>query len=1246
MNFLYQQRMTILKWKISSQLRNRSFHLFASSIVLVVGLVVPGTIFGQVPAEETVKQFKHAENLEVTLWASEPMLSNPTNMDIDSRGRIWVTEGLNYRLFNIKNFKRVPKADAIKILEDTNKDGKADKVTIFAENLFPVPMGIAIEEIYNEKGEQTGTRVYVGNAPNLLVLEDTDGDDRADKKYNLLSGFGAVDSDHGLHGMFLAMDGKLYFTHGDGKYGEPNQYKKKKDLSLVYDITDQSGRRIIHKDRGSTLRVNLDGSHLEILGIRFRNNYEVCVDSFGRVFVSDNDDDGNRGSRMVWVMRGGNYGYQIPESNHHWAEDLPGYVPKIAGTGNGSPAGILIYEGDLFGEEVKGSVLQIDARTRQINLHPITRTGAGVRTEYKILLTGDDSWYRPIDASVGPDGAIYIIDWYDAGVGGNRFADQTTGRIYRFAPKGTSPKFQPADFKNVHGLIKGIQSPVTATRFAARQQLVKRQPESFEAVKQLYLTGSPQLKGRALQILYSMGEQGKNVLRQALQNPDPSIRELSLQLLSRNLITNQFSRNKETPQINQSLLKELIKLKNDTDAGVKRELLLALQNVPTSYIRRELINLALAWDGQDRYYLEAILLAVKKRSNGIKKEILDLATDRALKYPEQLNRDLALPPYFPTATNDGFLRPDDQLPTGNPASIVIGLAWGLEWEGSIDHLEQLLNASDSPAILKGVELAASRLPAQQAGIFFAKQFMKEKEVLRKKELLGILGSKFKDSKEQAFENSLISQIIESSLKTDELQSTAVRVIGKIRTSRYTNQLMEFVSDESVSPAVRASAIYALGRLKHQPLSGPVKNIIDQTLETNQVTPLVKAAIQAYANLNADKSITLMKSILEDPEHGLAMKREALRVLASSKNGGLELLKMAKGDLIPKPLYVELVSLTHNHPDQNIRRVAREEIPLPPSANGKPLPPVAELLSRTGNPRRGEEIFFRENVQGKQAPQCSLCHRVQGRGNSIGPDLSTIGVKFGKGELLESILNPSGAISYNFQTEIFQMEDGRTFYGLIASETTSQVILKTAQKEQLVLEKSEIEERQPGSISIMPEGLAQTTTEQELIDLLAFMTTLRKPTISILNYSLANQTENISNEDEIISSAFSKHAQTSPGKKAPKLSWQNLTAGKAGKLIIEKTIHSSKPQDLFVMFTVSSSIEQPAKIVFESGMKLKVWTGKTNGILPTRTASNKSSYIEVDLKKGTNPFLIRLGPTSPTDSLSTSVVSEVAVQIKQ
>ena len=321
---------------------------------------VPGSVLAQVSPEESAAKLKPAEGLEATLWASEPMLVNPTNIDIDSRGRVWVTEGLNYRLTRGGNarFHRVDDSDKIKILEDTDGDGKADKMTVFADRIFPVPMGIAVEEHWSKDGKYTGCRVFIGNSPDLLVLEDTDGDDKADKRYPLLTGFGGVDSDHGVHGMVLGLDGKLYFTHGDGCC---SVQKDNSERQQNFDVIDKSGRHVSSDQLANTLRVNRDGTQFEVICDRQRNNYETCLNSFGNIFTSDNDDDGNRGCRVIWAMDGGHYGYHTPGIPRHWGEDVPGNVPKLVGTGNGSPCG---HHG-LRGRSPAQGVLRRRARGRR-----------------------------------------------------------------------------------------------------------------------------------------------------------------------------------------------------------------------------------------------------------------------------------------------------------------------------------------------------------------------------------------------------------------------------------------------------------------------------------------------------------------------------------------------------------------------------------------------------------------------------------------------------------------------------------------------------------------------------------------------------------------------------------------------------------------------------------------------------------------------------------------------------------------
>jgi len=249
---------------------------------------------GPEAAVEDTKKLVVAQGLEASLFASEPMMVNPCDMDVDARGRVWITEGANYRKWSNPPLR--PEGDRIVILEDTDGDGRADKSTVFYQGKdVNSALGICV----------LGNKVIVSAAPNVFVFTDEDGDGKADKKEILFTGIKGVQHDHAVHAFVFGPDGKLYFNMGNA--GEDIRDKDGNP------ITDLEGNTVNIKGKpyrqGLVFRCNMDGSEFEVLGHNFRNNYEVCVDSFGTLWQSDNDDDGNRGVRINYVMEHGNFGY-------------------------------------------------------------------------------------------------------------------------------------------------------------------------------------------------------------------------------------------------------------------------------------------------------------------------------------------------------------------------------------------------------------------------------------------------------------------------------------------------------------------------------------------------------------------------------------------------------------------------------------------------------------------------------------------------------------------------------------------------------------------------------------------------------------------------------------------------------------------------------------------------------------------------------------------------------------------------
>jgi putative membrane-bound dehydrogenase-like protein len=1050
-----------------------------------VALLLMGGIpvCGQDSPAASLKTLEPAEGLEVSLWASEPMVNNPTSMDIDSRGRVWIAEGLNYRMKQkqFDTLKRVDGADRIKILSDTDGDGKADSVTVFADNIFPVPLGLAVEEIW-KNGKQTGTRVYIGNSPDLLVLEDTDGDDKADRRYALLTGFRGVDSDHGLHGMTLGPDGKLYFTVGDARYGADGVQAREQ----TFDVTDKSGRRLSASNFGTTLRVNRDGTQLEVLSSGHRNNYEAAVDSFGNVFASDNDDDGNRGCRMFWVMEGGAYGYQHADSSRHWAEELPGIIPKLVGTGNGAPGGLTVYEGDMLPERYFGAVLQIDSGTHQVNVHPLHRHGAGFRADYEVLLKGHDAWFRPVDLTVAPDGSVFVCDWYDAGVGGNRFSDQTTGRIYQLRATGDNRRVTKF---TVERPIEGLQSPNGPTRLAAREQLLSAGAGARSKLLKLFRNGRPHDRARALHVLYDLPGTGIDDTTAALRDSDARIRETALQLLAKDatlefLVDSDNGQSAEPPAI--AVLNRILPLADDDDAGVRRALLMALRNVSTGDAGEALRKMTGSWDGRDRYYLEALRAALVNRDSHFVRQLFDGLADYALDSGWK-NKTIAVPPYYPIGTNNAFLRPDDQLPPSNAASRIAGLAWVLQRAESLPALQRILEQNQSPSVEQAALIALMGISDRAAGELLMQRYSAGAiSDDHKRDVLRLLGKGVSGPWNSLTKDASLRNVFAAALKDPQLQTDAVQAIARARLSGFGDQLMNLAQGESNDDIVRAAAISSLGEMKHEPVRKLATRLIEYAKGRQSGGPLAFAALNAIHALGGDDVQELLTKSLVDSSMPLDVRRRSLQLITTSLVGVDGVLSLHKASLFPNDLQSELSFLLRNHADRRVRDRVKKELPVHVGDEGKKIHDVQAVLALQGDASRGRDLFLNH----KEAA-CARCHRVTGEGALVGPDLASIGTKYGDKELLYHIQYPSGAISYNFVARTFLLKDGRMLNGLVVDRKDGQIILGVATGKYVTFASSDVEEEFPQTVSLMAEGLVANLTEQQLCDLVEYLLTLRQ-----------------------------------------------------------------------------------------------------------------------------------------------------------
>ena len=1071
----------------------RGFALGAALAVVALAAPAPAARAQSSP-EESARRVKPAAGLQATLFAAEPLVNNPTNIDVDSRGRVWVAEGQNYRMTHRKDLPRIEGADKIKILEDTDGDGKADKVTVFADNIYPIPMGLAVEERYDKAGRYAGARVYVGNSPDLLVFEDTDGDDKADKRSALLTGFGGVDSDHGVHGMTLGLDGRLYFTHGDGCCSF--EAKDNSHGTRNFDVTDASGRHVTSSNLANTLRVDRDGTNFEILADRQRNNYETSLNANGIAFTSDNDDDGNRGSRVIWVMDGGNYGYRTPGSPRHWGEEVPGIVPKLVGTGNGSPSGIAVYEGRLLGDKYRGGLFEADAGTRQVNSFPLERHGADFRTKYEILLGSDDPWFRPVDVAPAPDGSVLVADWYDAAVGGHGFRDQDTGRIYRVAPVGNAWAAPKPDYASIPGLIAQLRSPTVAAQDAARRSLIARgdEPAVRAALFDLAKGGDAVDRARALWVRHAI--EGDDAAVAALAAPEPALREQAVRILGRDLsrvgaVT--YPKGAKKPLFAaQKHLKELLPLANDPDAGVRRELILALRWLPTAEVGDALGALVGAWDGQDRWYLEALGLALGERESPFISDLFannPFGLARANLAREGADGNVAVPPFFPADRNESYIAAGTPDRPATPVSKTIGLAWRLHRPEVLPALQRIIPQLAAPELLQALDDAMGRVDDRAAADLVADLAMTTPDRARRAALVSTVGRKLGGPWREARGDARVVALIESSLADPATRAQGIGLAVAAYDARYGPTLMALAQDGAQAEDARVAAIEAVAKLRPPKTAEFLDALIADSTAKGSSTPMAQAAIRALPDAKpANPQLLALIAATDTP---LGLRREALRTYARPRNGGgRRVLELVKAGKLPDELRSEATSIAHNDPDRATRAEADSVLPAPKAATGRALPPLRELAGRNGNPDRGRVVFAKAGAGGAAA--CASCHRVGGEGRSVGPDLSTIGTKYGKEELFRSILYPSAAIGYNYRTHTLSTKDGRVLTGVAVEDTPERITLKGADGQRQVVAPAEVEDRKVSEVSLMPEGLPSAMTDREFVALVAYLSTLTEP----------------------------------------------------------------------------------------------------------------------------------------------------------
>jgi putative membrane-bound dehydrogenase-like protein len=915
-------------------------------------------------------------HLRVDLFAAAPDIVHPIGVAFDRRGRLLVIESHTH--FRPPNYQG-PKHDRIRLIEDSDGDGKADRFSTFFEGT-KATMDIAVHP---------DGSVYLATRNEILRLRDRDGDGKAEEHRRLVFLDTKGDYPHnGLSGLAFDSRGNLYFGLGE-------------NLGAAYKLIGADGTTLTGGgEGGSVFWCTADGGKLRRVATGFWNPFGVCRDVFGRVFAVDNDPDAMPPCRLVHVVEGGDYGFQFRygRSGRHpfqsWDGQLPGTLPMVCGTGE-APCEVLSYESDGLPREYLGDLLVTSWADHRVERYRLKDRGASVTAERKPFVQGGEG-FRPVGLAVAPDGSLFVSDWVrsDYNLHGK-------GAIWHIRAREARNHDRPSDPRIA------LSSAHWPLREAAARQL-------------------------------ATNERGRDFLREQLKSKDVRVRAAALTAL--------------------------------IDADDRK------------------LDLAAFADKETQTPLSALVVrALVKRGDNSSRFI-----------------DSKCPP-----------------------SVRLETIAGLKGESSVSQLLKLLSDAD-PFLRNAAVRQLSLQPERLAAI----EPRSLKEPLQR---IGLLLA-WRASGQRAGSVSDRSKRLREFLHDadEDVRFLAIKWIADHKLGEFRSIVAEMLKDRTVNVRLFFACSAALARLDDRDVSEAkmADYFLDRLKDKKSPPALRVLALQMIPASHPKLTLALLGDLLAHGEPALQL--EAVRSLSEHPNAGRErLLLDAVGnahlsDAVRAQAILGLSEQAAKHldallplassdnavlrrealralKDVSLTREQRARLEMTARRHSEDAPLVARLLGQPfvkDRPRpddldgwlkrlegpadaeAGRRVFFHAKLTA-----CSRCHRVEGRGALVGPDLSTIG-RTDRRHILESILRPSNTIAPHYQTWQIETADGKLRTGMLIGTNLDEYTYVDPKGERFKVNTRTIVEGRPVPASIMPDGLADLLTDQELRDLLAYLSARR------------------------------------------------------------------------------------------------------------------------------------------------------------
>lgn len=1044
-------------------------------ILFLFTLVNPLTVLA---VDFAPARFSVPAGYTIELVAGPPLIHHPTLACFDDQGRLFVADNAGVNLSAPDLEKELP--NTVRMLEDTNGDGRFDKSTLFADKMT-YPMG----------GAWHDGALYVASPPNIWRLEDTTGDGIADRREILVSQFGYTGNAASIHGCFLGPDGRIYWC--DGRHGhefrdEEGQVTSKLAGSYIFSC----------KPDGSDVRIHCGGGMDNPVEVDFTPEGEM-IGTVNIMFTRPRIDC------LVHWLYGGVYPHSERVLNERKRTgDLLEPIHKF---GHVAISGTMRYRSGALAPAFQDSFFAALFNGGKVVRVELERKGSSFQAVQREFVSGLSPDIHITDVLEDADGSILVVDtggWFYRGCPTSQFSKpDIKGAIYRVRRTGTKPVTDPwgkqiAWDKLTHAdIINRLRDPRFKVRERAIAECVHRGNTIIPSLKQVLHSPHLQQNRNAIWALTRIlgtrkSPQAQAVIRTALEHDAASIRLTACRSIA--------------TYPDPAALPTLLEIMKQDDAPVRREAAKAIGRI-----------------GNDKA-VPALLTALSKN--------IDRSEEHALIYalieidaPGTTGKLLALRDFSTSPAQSsqasqrirgGLIAMEQMKPGQLPADAVL----------------PLLNANHLPLRLTALEMVQRHPDWSEQAIEVLKPWLRSDTARQKRSQVatGLLASFLANKAFQELIGKtlndptttvstrrwLLNTIatgrslplaeswvtpIEKLLASNNPESLAlaISIANALKTDRFNDPLTKVASSPKTSAILRVAALSAVSGNSQQLTDSAFKTLTQLVTQPTIETPgptspgKVSAADSARAaQMLGAASLTKEQLIELAPlleQAGPLELRDLVRPF--QRNGSLETrsaflasLEQSRSFLsLPHQVFSDIVKSYQDELRPRANKML-DQLKVKDQQQAQRLDELLPLL-KTGNAERGKVVF--EN----QKTKCASCHQVNSKGGKIGPDLSNIGANRQGRDLLESIVLPSASLVRQYEAFSVVTTEGRVLTGLIARETEEAIYVQQQTGDPVMIPRKNIDELVPSTVSIMPNDLDKTLSRQDIADLVAYLKTLRK-----------------------------------------------------------------------------------------------------------------------------------------------------------